>query len=132
MNAYDRLKHAATDERFSQMVNGAFFAIHKLGTAPLQALSHMADNICGLYGLSAEVHRNAVVFYHLTSRAKHPAAIMVSMGGGSPSPSATLLRNTEFALIQVFEGDADDTDEVADTGAVPTHWVETKGRVLLH
>lgn len=135
MTGYERLKGLVeNDHRFMPAVEGAFWNILYNGGNPYRVLSHMADTICGLMGLSAEVHGNSVVFYMLTSRAKHPACILVSMNAGQPSsPSAMFIMRGTRALVQVFEGDADDTQDImAGTRPLPAHWVETKGRVLLH
>jgi hypothetical protein len=131
MNAFERLRHIMGDERTVEIVNGAFFSIRAYGTQPWQALTQMADRLCGLHGLSAEVHQNAVVFYLLGSRAKQPACIVVSLAGNTASPSAMAERHTPHALIQLFEGDADDTD-MAGSSAHHARWVETKGRLLFY
>lgn len=131
MNAFERLRHIMGDERTVAVVNGAFFSIRAYGVPPWQALIGLADRLCGLHGLSAEVHPNAVVFYLLGSRAKQPACIVVSMAGGQASPSAMAERHTSHALLQLFEGDADDTD-MAGASAHTARWIETKGRMLLH
>ena len=132
MTGYERLRNIADDDRMQERVHACFTSIRHYGIEAWRAMTLMADDICGKYGLSAEVHRSAVVFYHLGSRAKQPAAIVVSMAGGRPSPSAMVTISTAMSLIQVFEGDADDRDFVEDAGAHAARWVETKGRMLLH
>lgn len=131
MNAYEKLKHLAQDERTVQVVDGAFFSIRHHGAPQVVALCQMADRLCAMHGLSAHIENGAVVFYHLGSRAKQPACLLISMAGGSTSPSAMVVRHTPLALIQVFEGDADDTD-MAEAGAYAARGIETKGRMLLH
>lgn len=132
MNAYERLKSILDDLRTISVIDGTFHSIIRLGVSPAQALAHMADRVCSMHGLSGEVHNNAVVFYHLGSRGKQPACLVAGLQAGqSASPSAQAYRSTAFSLLQVFEGDADDRD-VERPGAVATHRLETKGRVLFH
>ena len=133
MTPYERLVgFVQRDPVFLQQANAAFFNIKSNAFHPAHLLAHMADRLCGHFGLSAEVHTNAVLFFLTSSRSKHPASIVVSLNADQPSsPSAMFIYRGAHALIQVFEGDADDTD-VAGDSAYSSYWLETKGRMLLH
>lgn len=128
--AYDRMKAITADPAFLQMARTAFYRleVQRDGGAPLE----MLDDASRRYGLAGEVSGVAVVLYLRGSRARHPACIVLSPNRGQHgSTSCSSLTRTEHCLIQIFEGDADDT-AVADDCTLPTHRVETKGRVLLH
>lgn len=134
MTPYDRLKSmVADDPRFMETVKGAFWAL-RYGAYWQAVFTNMADTLCGRHSLSAEVHGNAVILWNSSSRAKQPACVVISRDAGqTASPSALYVRRNCEALIQVFEGDADDGDELLEgLGQNAIHWTKAQGRVLLH
>lgn len=129
----DRLKDIGI--RSSEFVTRADTAMHSAiaGYAPLHhALSHLAEQLCSKYALTAEIQGGALVLYPLGTRAKQPPCITISRAASQQaSPSSAACYRSAFSLIQVFEAGADDSAELEGAGEAPTHRIETKGRVLL-
>jgi hypothetical protein len=128
----DRLVHIMADNRTAEIINGAMFATNTAGVAPIRAMTHMAETLCGLHGMTASVYNNAVLIWPSSSRAVRPACILISADRGqAASPSCRAFRRTGQALIQVFYGGADDTDMAADSPATQDR-IEAESRVLFH
>lgn len=128
----DRLVHIMADNRTADIINGAMFATRTAGVAPIRAMTHMAETLCGLHGMTASVYSNAVLLWPSSSRAARPACIVISADHGqAASPSCRALRRTGQALIQVFDGGADDADMAGDSPTTQDR-IEAESRVLLH
>lgn len=132
-DAYQQLRIVARTEVFRNIVEGCYNAIHLTGLPRQTCMHHTLDRLQSLFGLKAELQHGGTSFvlYLSGARANIPPCIVVSeYHGQQSSPSSMLVLCHARHMVQVFEGGADDTDDMDKYSTPLANRIESKGRAL--